>query len=161
MLYCLVCRPEFVKQKVVDTLQNSSQLSTAVKEQIKNVANRYSQNMLERFRQMSTAEKTKFLKQFENISRSHPVYLDFLNQLDEPQLQEKIHNLIQIQEEGVKTKLQQTNNLQKLKSFENNTSIKANPTLMKTLRDQQTQLRYEPLQRTQMMAPESDEAILQ
>lgn len=153
--------PELIKQKVVDTLQNNVQLSTAVKEQVKNVANSYSQNMLESFHQMSTAEKTKFLKQFEDASRSHPIYLDFLNQLDEPQLQERISNLIQIQEQGVKTKLQQTNNLQKLNSFENNTSIKDNPVLMKTLRDQQTQLRYEPLQRPQMITPESDQIIRQ
>lgn len=138
--------PELVKQKVVDTLQNSAQLPTAAKEQIKATAKSYAERTLERFRTMNQAQKEKFLNQFENVSRSHPAYLDFLNKVDDPNLQERVRKLKQLQEEGIKEKLQKTDNIQKLNSFENNSSIKANPALLKTLRDKQQQIKYQPKQ---------------
>lgn len=148
--------PDLIKQKVVDTLQNSNQLPSAAKQQIKNMALSYSQKLLEKFNAMTDTEKESFLKQFEDQARSHPVFLDFLNQLKEqPQLQARIRNLIQTQEQGLKVKLQQTTNLEKLNSLENNASIKANPTLLKTLREKQSQIRYAPQQNKPMMAPDA------
>ena len=132
-----------VKQQFLGNLKSAQALPTQVKNTVEKVENSYAKKMKDRFQAMSDEAKKKFLQQFD--TRAHPVYIDFLNSVDGSQLPEELRNTIKNlkdkQLDGVRTKIEQTNSLPKLRSFEQN--IK-DPSVLREVRTRIKQIPIPP-----------------
>lgn len=127
--------PEVVKQNFISDLKDSDNLSAPTRQIISDAFSKYNSQLHSRFDSLSIEEKNKFLNQFENKLRSHPANLAFLQSLDIPDLQNRIQNLIEIQQEGIKEKIQNTTDPGKLRSLEQN--LRNYPVLIKEIQDRQ------------------------
>ncbi|MFA6466280.1 MAG: DUF5667 domain-containing protein [Patescibacteria group bacterium] len=129
------------KEKFISNLKDSEQLSPAFKEKANNIFNNYSDTLRKKFQSLDPAGQKKFLDQFEDKLRSHPANIQFLESLDSSENKERIKNLLEIQSEGVKEKIQKTTDPVKLKTLEQN--LQNNPILRKQIQDQQRQIKTE------------------
>ncbi|MBU1202930.1 hypothetical protein KKH39_02725 [Patescibacteria group bacterium] len=133
---------EVVKQKFISNLKDSPNLSAQTRQTIANSFERYNSQLRTRFESLSDEEKEKFLDQFENKLRSHPANLEFLQGLDMPQFKERIQNLIEIQQEGLKEKIQSTTDPVKLRTLEQN--LREYPVLRKEIQERQKMMPTKP-----------------
>ena len=124
-----------VKQKFVNTLQETEKLPSNVKNTISNVAQSYSERLRQRFENLSDEGKRKFLNEFD--TRTHPEYMRFLQTIEVPDnLKGKVKTLLEEQSQGVRAKIQATTDVQKLRSLEN--SFRTDPVMLKEIRDRRT-----------------------
>lgn len=129
------------KEKFISNLKDSEQLSPALREKTNNIFNDYSDTLRKKFQSLDPAGQKKFLDQFEDKLRSHPANIQFLESLDSSENKERIKNLLEIQSEGVKEKIQKTTDPVKLKTLEQN--LQNNPVLRKQIQEQQRQIKAE------------------
>ncbi|MBT4210112.1 MAG: phage tail tape measure protein [Candidatus Komeilibacteria bacterium] len=134
--------PELTKQKFISNLKDSEKLPEAVKVKAKNIFDNYSNRLHNKFESLDAAGKKKFLSQFEDKLRSHPANIQFLESLDSSEYKERIKNLLEIQIEGVKEKVQRTTDPVKLRSLEQN--LKNYPVLRRQIQERQIEVRKVP-----------------
>ena len=127
-----------VKQKFVNTLQENDKLPTNVRNTISNTAQSYSERLRNRFENLNDEGKKNFLDEFD--TRTHPEYLKFLQDIEVPEnLKARVNTLIEKQSTGIRAKIKATQDSQKLESLEN--SFRANPVMLKEIRDQKIRVR--------------------
>lgn len=128
---------QIVKEKIIQELQYSKELPLVAKTTIDKVASSYAQRTKEQWNNMNLEAKKRFLAQFAN--RYHPSYLEFLNSIEVPaELKKLVQELKNKQEEGIRNKIQQTNNIDKLNSFQD--SLQNSPTLRKQIQERKNNI---------------------
>ncbi|MCD4760899.1 DUF5667 domain-containing protein [bacterium] len=128
--------PIVQKQALVNDLKNSEKIPETAKIKIRQISNTYSEQMKERWNNFDADGQKKFLEQFE--SRSHPTYINFLDNIKVPEeLRERVKNLRETQIQGIKEKIQNTNDLPKLRSLQQNVK---DPVLLREIRTRQVQV---------------------
>jgi len=130
---------ELAKQRFINDLKDSDKLPIAIKEKAANILNAYSSALRTRFESLSAEEQENFLKQFEDKLNSHPINLEFLESLNTPENIERIKDLLEIQNEGIKERIQATTDPVRLRIMEQ--SLEDNPVLKRQIQQRQIEVR--------------------
>ncbi|MFA6307900.1 MAG: DUF5667 domain-containing protein [Patescibacteria group bacterium] len=131
--------PELTKQRFISNLKDSEKLPASIREKANNILNTYSNALRNRFQSLNEEEQKRFLNQFEDKLNSHPINLEFLKTLDTPENKDEIKNLLEIQTQGIKARIQATTDPAKLRILEQN--IEDNPVLKRQIQQRQIEIK--------------------
>lgn len=126
------------KEKFISNLKDNTALPTELRQEAASIFQSYTSRLQNRFENLSDEEKEKFLEQFENTLRSHPANLEFLESIDDEKYRARVKELIEIQSQGIKEKIQNTTDPVKLRSLQQN--LQNYPVLRRQIQSQQEKI---------------------
>lgn len=138
-----IATPEIIKQKFISNLKDSQNLPSAIKERTASMFDKYSDDIIYRFSNMSQEEQADFLKQFEDSLEGHPAYIRLLENLkDNEQYRDRIDDILETQTQRLKEDIQKIDDPIRLRVIEQNLSD--DPVIKRQIQDQQRKIQANP-----------------